>query len=92
MCYLKWIFFLNLCIFTGISLASGDRNQYPGVVALVSKDNQHVGTGFFVQPDMLATAFHVVYQIGDFSPIREALFFKDPYTNTLHPVTGIFGS
>ena len=87
MLYLKWIFLLSLCGFTGFSLASDKRSQYPGVVALVSKDKQHIGTGFFIQSDILATAFHVVE---DFKgPLKEALFFKDPHKDTFYPVTGI---
>ena len=87
MFYLKWIFLLSLCGFTNFSLASDKLSQYPGVVALFSKDSQHIGTGFFIQSDILATAFHVVENFE--SLIKEALFFKDPHKDTLHPVTGI---
>ena len=86
MFYLRWIVFLNFYIFIGVSFAERNRNQYPGVVKLVLKD-QPAGTGFFIDPNTLVTAFHVIDELK--GSIKENLFFLDPATNIPVPVTEI---
>ena len=86
MFYLRWLFLLNLCIFTRVSFAKENRDQYSGVVKLVLKDKP-VGTGFFIDPNTLVTAFHVVDELK--GAVEESLFFLDPAINTSLPVTEI---
>lgn len=51
---------------------------YRGVVKLISLDNGNQGTGFFIRPDVLATANHVA------KVAKTGLFLiEDPYTGDL---------
>ena len=57
------------------------------MVLLTSKNRKPIGTGFFIQPDILATVFHNIKNFK--GPIKEALFFIDPVENIPRPVTEI---
>lgn len=84
---MKWTFVLLFSLSISFSFASESRNQYLGVVLLVSKDKKPLGTGFFNSFNTLTTALHV---LGRFQgPIKENIFFVDPIRNTLQPVTEI---
>ena len=47
------------------------------------------GAGVFICPDILVTAFHVVDEF--VGPVRDRLFFEDPYTYENIPLTTIVG-
>ena len=84
---MKRILLFSFCIFTGFSFSFENRSSYPGVVLLTSKNRKPIGTGFFIQPDILATVFHNIKNFK--GPIKEALFFIDPIENISRPVTEI---
>ena len=48
---------------------------YPEVVQLISEDGTPIGTGFFIIPDVIATAYHVTYN-HDTQKMR-VLYFRD---------------
>ena len=55
---------------------------YPGVVRLILEDRSGAGTGFFIRPDILATARHVA--------VEGPLYFRDPSTGD-HVLTEVLG-
>ena len=65
-------------LFSSKEFGFTERKQYPGVVLLTIKDKP-VGTAFFIAPDILATAFHVINDLK--GPVKENLFFLDPVTH-----------
>ena len=59
-------------------------NNSPGNGTHIGK-----GVGVFICPDILVTAFHVVDEF--IGPVRDRLFFEDPYTYNNRPLTTIVG-
>ncbi len=80
--HLKIIFIFSFFLFTTFSYGSEDRNQYPGVVELITTDDsKHIigqGSAVFTKPDTLVTAAHVIHDLND--NVEKNLFFIDPKT------------
>ena len=66
---------------------STKRNQYLGVVKLILRGQRFLGTGFFITPNTLVTALHVLDNFK--GPVEENLFFLEPVKNTPVPITEI---
>ena len=70
--FLKGIFLFSIFIFFNPSFAFKASDSYPGLVKLIRKDGNGMiaqGTGFFISPDTLLTANHVVG--------KSRLYFRD---------------
>ena len=82
--------FLIFCLCFSFSVGAKIRDQYLRVVKLhLTLQSQDVafGSAVFIDSNILVTAAHNLYQLKE--PIEKNLFFKDPKTNSLIPITKI---
>ena len=83
--FVRGIILFSLFIFFNTSLAFKASDSYPGIVKLIQKDENGVsiafGTAFFISPDTMLTAAHVVRE--------DSFYFRDAEEQVLVEVIGL---
>ncbi len=69
-------------------LANDNKLPYPGVVQIITS-NKGAGTGFFISPDVLATAFHVIVPNEYKGSVEENIYFLDGNSDSKYSVSEI---